>query len=144
MPLSKELQTYIGTHGLWTPGDHSERIRFLALAFAGEAGEMTGPVKKNWRGDKKATHEWMVAEVRKEIADCGNYLYMLCRELGLDLEEEMLSKFKEVELRSEYLQAHGLMCTCGHGMHLHDGPHKACGAHIVEACECMYFERQVV
>lgn len=138
MPLSKELQTYIDDHVTWSPGSHIERIRFLALAFAGEAGELTGPIKKHWRGDKKATYVWMMEEVRKEMADCGNYLYMLAKELGLDLEEEMLSKFKEVELRPEYIAAHeDKLCTCGHAKKWHQGPNMSC-----DYDACMYFEER--
>lgn len=136
MALSKELQAYIDAHTQWSPGEHKERIRFLAFALAGEAGEMTGPIKKNWRGDKKWTYDAMVAKLKEELPDIGNYLYMLCKELGLDLEELMLAKMQVVEQRPEYIEAHKPACTCGHIAIQHRGPNSAC-----DVCGCMYYER---
>ena len=37
-----------------------------------------------------------------ELADVGNYCFMLAEALGVDLEEAMLAKLKEVEQRPQW------------------------------------------
>lgn len=55
----------------WQPGT-DEDIRFLALALAGEAGELANLIKKDWRGD---LIDWR--KVNDKIADIRVYLELL-------------------------------------------------------------------
>lgn len=59
-----------------------ERVRFLSLAMAGEAGETANIVKKQWRGD---TVELRKYELIKEIADTVAYAFMLSAVLDFNL-----------------------------------------------------------
>jgi NTP pyrophosphatase (non-canonical NTP hydrolase) len=72
-------------------------VRFLCLALCGECGELANEAKKQWRdgSDRRAL---MVAE----LADIGNYAFMLAEALGINLEKEMLAKLIEVERRPEW------------------------------------------
>ena len=58
-----------------------EDARFLALALAGEVGELLNLLKKEWRGDG----EWNEGEVFAELADIRIYLDLLARALGCNL-----------------------------------------------------------
>lgn len=72
----------------------NDRSRFLSLALCGETGELANFIKKEWRDNKDYT-----SEIVKELADIGNYLYMLAEVYKIDLEKEMLAKLLEVEQR---------------------------------------------
>lgn len=89
----------------WTP---VSKVRFLALALAGEVGELCNLIKKNWRGDPKASvievralprtegmMERTYAEsLRKEMADVYIYLLMLADEMQIALEFEAINKLE--------------------------------------------------
>ena len=90
---------------IWTP---VSKVRFLALALAGEVGELCNLIKKNWRGDSKAsvielralprTEDMMertyAENLRKEMADVYIYLLMLADEMQIDLEFEAINKLE--------------------------------------------------
>lgn len=94
----QELHNHIVLH-LQHPFDAGpERIRFLTLALAGEAGEMANNVKKEWRGDDIDRAQWLI-KLKSELADIGNYVFMLAEALDIDLPHAMLTKLIEVEQR---------------------------------------------
>lgn len=101
--LSKSLRNYIISHAKWSPGKYGSkiRLRFLSLALCGEAGELAGWIKKDWRGDKGIKREAII----KELADVGNYAFMIAEEMGVDLLDEMERKFVEVEQRPVWIAA---------------------------------------
>lgn len=73
----------------------SERLRFLALAIAGEAGELANLIKKEWRGDVLDFRQWLVdkqPEIGAEMADIMLYMNHMANLLSLDLEEEIVKK----------------------------------------------------
>jgi NTP pyrophosphatase (non-canonical NTP hydrolase) len=82
-----------------------DKLRFLVLAAAGEAGEMANDVKKEWRGDRKyrgkAGRAAFLAKLDSEVVDLANYVFMLAAERGMDLEAEMEKKLIEVEVRDD-------------------------------------------
>ncbi len=61
------------------PSYSSNDIRFLALALAGEVGELCNLIKKEWR-DGADNHE----EQRDELADCRVYLELIAKCLGIE------------------------------------------------------------
>lgn len=85
-------------HPFSEPGP--ERLRFMVLALCGEAGELANYVKKEWRGDD-LDDEWQ-KKVTSEVADIGNYIFMIAEILGLDLPQIMLNKLIEVENRPNW------------------------------------------
>lgn len=99
--ISGKLYGYITSHAKWSPGKYGSkiRLRFLALALCGEAGELAGWIKKDWRGDKGIKREAII----KELADVGNYAFMIAEEMGVDLLDEMERKFAEVEERPVWI-----------------------------------------
>jgi NTP pyrophosphatase (non-canonical NTP hydrolase) len=72
-----------------------ERLPYLAIALAGEIGELCNILKKDMRGDPGDRYDAMISE----IADIGNYLHILCLHLDIDLHAEMLTKLIAVEQR---------------------------------------------
>jgi NTP pyrophosphatase (non-canonical NTP hydrolase) len=56
------------------PGS-KEDIRFLALALAGEAGELANLIKKEWMGfkDPGGRRE----QIEEELADVNSYLFLI-------------------------------------------------------------------
>lgn len=79
-----------------------DRIRFLALAIAGESGELANVVKKQWRDSAR----WDDAQIRAnyeatcaELADVMIYAYVLADLLGVDIDAECERKMLEVEKR---------------------------------------------
>lgn len=96
--LNKTLHRHIVDHLKWPFDAGPERIRYLALCMAGEAGELANLVKKEWRGDKLDHDEWL-AKLKSELSDVGNYAFMLAEALGVDLPQAMLDKLIEVEQR---------------------------------------------
>lgn len=93
-----ELQAHIESHLHWGPIDEKDRVRFMALALCGEAGELANLIKKDWRGDAGDRREKLI----EELADVGNYAFMLAALLGVDLPSEMIAKLKAVERRHEW------------------------------------------
>jgi NTP pyrophosphatase (non-canonical NTP hydrolase) len=99
--ISPRLSNIIKAHVGHCPKGRKSRLRFLALALAGEAGELANNVKKEWRGDDR-TPEAVVARNTKidgEIVDVANYAFILARARGIDLGPAMLAKFEEVDKR---------------------------------------------
>ena len=89
------LMEHLRTHLNWGDLHEEDRIRFLALALCGETGELANLIKKDWRGDDGDRSE----KIRSELADIGNYVFMLAVALGIDLHAEMYKKLIEVEQR---------------------------------------------
>jgi NTP pyrophosphatase (non-canonical NTP hydrolase) len=88
----------INAHRAWGPScpeESFERRAYMSLALCGEAGELANNIKKVWRGDPGDRH----AQIVSELADVGNYAFMLASLLGVDLLTEMLRKLEEVEQR---------------------------------------------
>lgn len=77
--------------GPWTTYDK----RFLALALAGEVGELANYVKKEWRGDAEDHTDHII----KELADINIYLDLLACCFNVDLDKVTEAKLKEVEKR---------------------------------------------
>ena len=96
--MNDELRDHLKLHLRWGDLEGDELVRFLCLALCGEAGELANEAKKAWRdgGDRRA-------HMMSELADVGNYCFMLAEVLGVDLEKEMLKKLKEVEARPAWL-----------------------------------------
>ena len=66
--------------------EHEDSPFFLALALAGEVGEVCNKVKKYMRGD--FDFEELQAQLDSELPDILIYLVMLSDNLGIDLEEQ--------------------------------------------------------
>ena len=73
------------------PTYSNEDIRFLALALAGEVGELCNLIKKEWR-DGVDNRE----EQRDELADCRVYLELIAK--CLDMEGQKLDARVEAKL----------------------------------------------
>ena len=65
------------------PAWREEDKRFLALALAGEVGELLNLIKKDWRGDNGNRN----GEIAGELADVRIYLELLARCYGYDLDD---------------------------------------------------------
>lgn len=88
MTKAERFRKHIKAHLSWTPKEKIDRIRFLSLALCGEVGEIANLLKKDWRGDEGDRSK----EIIKEVADVGNYTFMLAEVLGVDLVDAMLKK----------------------------------------------------
>lgn len=73
-----------------------EDRRFLALALAGEVGELANVIKKEWRGDFDHPAGNLRALVAGEIADIRIYLELLAACFAVDVDEAC--EVKTVEL----------------------------------------------
>lgn len=93
--MNGPLSDKVALHLVHTRLEDVDRFRFLVLALCGEAGELANLVKKDWRGDDGDR----TAAIIEELADIGNYAFMIARHLGVDLETEMVKKLEEVERR---------------------------------------------
>lgn len=93
-----ELQAHLLEHLNWGPLNGAEKVRFMVLALCGEAGELANLIKKDWRGDSGDRR----GEIRAELADVGNYIFMIAAALNIDLPVVMLEKLKEVEQRPSW------------------------------------------
>jgi len=93
--LDGDLHSHLRAHLKWGPLVGVERVRFMALALCGEAGELANLIKKDWRGD---AGDRRLAQI-DELADVANYVFMLAEEWGVDLPAAMLAKLIEVEKR---------------------------------------------
>ena len=78
----------------WRPWSNEDR-RFLALALAGEVGELANLVKKDWRGDAGNRGKL----IREELADVRIYLELLAIAHDVDLDEACLAKVYELQRR---------------------------------------------
>lgn len=66
--MNDELGSRLQQHLRWGNLEGEERLRFLALALAGEAGELCDVIKKQWR-DGHDRRDLLV----DELADVANY-----------------------------------------------------------------------
>lgn len=77
--MTPELRNHLFTHSQWPVLDsNDEKIRFLALALVGEAGEMAEYAYASLDDGKHR-------ELAKEVADVGNYLWMVADKFGVEL-----------------------------------------------------------
>lgn len=86
----------LGSKDLGAPGTCDD-IRFLALALAGEAGELANVIKKQWR-DGGVMGEYY-DDLAGEIADVLSYTFILAKSLDIDPIEAMEAKFEVVNQR---------------------------------------------
>ncbi len=68
---------------------------FLAMGFAGEAGEVANEFKKWMRGDY--TREEFIAKVSTELADARCMIELVARAVGVDLDEVTPRKLEDFE-----------------------------------------------
>jgi NTP pyrophosphatase (non-canonical NTP hydrolase) len=101
--FSDELIGKLRGHLTWGPKDADEKERFLALALAGEAGEVANAVKKEWRDGWSQSNDDKIDE---EIVDVANYVFMLALHREIDLPRRMMEKLVKVEQRKEYRDGH--------------------------------------
>jgi NTP pyrophosphatase (non-canonical NTP hydrolase) len=96
-----ELKKHLQLHTNWPSLPHDEKVRFLTLGLCGEVGELANLIKKDWRGDAP-DNLW--EKMVDEMADIGNYLYMLFTIVapGTDIRDKMLDKLILVEQRPTY------------------------------------------
>lgn len=97
-----ELHDHLQKHLGWGPLKGVDKVRFMALALCGEAGELANLIKKDWRGDLGDRRD----QIRAELSDVANYAFMLAEALSIDLADAMLSKLREVEKRPEWTRSH--------------------------------------
>lgn len=70
--------------------NHEQGVAYLAVALAGEVGEICNVVKKYERGDFDM--QILREELRGELPDVLIYLVMLAAHLDLDLQEAYVAK----------------------------------------------------
>jgi NTP pyrophosphatase (non-canonical NTP hydrolase) len=97
-----ELRAHLKAHLSWGTLEGPDRIRFMSLALCGEAGEIANLIKKDWRGDAGDRRSEIIAE----LADVGNYVFMLAEALGVDLPAAMLKRLIDVEQRPAWKVGH--------------------------------------
>ncbi len=78
----------------------TEGLRFLALALAGEAGELANVVKKDWRG---SDIEYFSEEVLDELADIFIYACLLLK--NVDNNVDLFQDFNMFEHRIKQKKA---------------------------------------
>lgn len=81
----------------WAPPD--PRGTFIALALAGEAGELANMFKKEWRDGLSEARRQQMAD---ELGDVMVYARAMAQHLGVDLVKESDRKLKAFEKRPEY------------------------------------------
>lgn len=72
-----------------------EDTRFLAMALAGEVGELLNFLKKEWRGDQKD----FKPAIRAELADIRVYLHLVATALKVDIDEAVEEKLPEIRAK---------------------------------------------
>ena len=90
------------TAGLFPPYSNKDE-RFLALALAGEVGELCNMVKKRWRDGAELT-----AEIRDELADIRVYLELIAKCFGIEgdkLDAQVENKLQRVAKKFEHRSA---------------------------------------
>lgn len=110
--IAPALSAHVRAHAAWpnaatlraASGDQL-RLYFMSLALCGEAGELANQFKKNWRGDADEGGA-RAAKIEDEVVDCANYVFMIADLLGIDLLPAMLDKFRAVEDRPAWKEAH--------------------------------------
>ena len=128
-----------------------EDRRFLALALAGEVGEVANLVKKQWRGDSAPIEE----KLAEELGDVRIYLELLAQAFGVDLDAmcERIVRYKLLTRWPEAQQAVDAAlavhaeapaqeeprgeCRCLHSRALHV---EQVGACVQLGCVCSAFE----
>ena len=77
-----------------------EDVRFLALALAGEAGELANRIKKEWRGDDDKCDPRHDAAVHDELVDVRVYVELLAHAMfNLDLDNGVRAKIPEIRAK---------------------------------------------
>lgn len=88
---------YLNRETIGEPGSTDDK-RFLALAIAGEAGELANKIKKRWRSNGQETGCDLNA-IAKEHGDILNYLVLSAKAHGIDLIESADAAMTEYESR---------------------------------------------
>lgn len=90
------------------PAWGEEDRRFLALALAGEVGELLNLIKKDWRGDitTHAMGGWR-EKVEEEMADIRIYFELLAMAYQINLDDAVRNKLPE--LFNRWPEAHKLI-----------------------------------
>lgn len=70
--------------------NHTETLDYLAIAMAGEVGEVCNIIKKFDRGSING--ELLREELSKELPDILIYLVMLAEKVGIDLQQAWINK----------------------------------------------------
>lgn len=86
----QELLGMINNHG--EPRDKA----YWGLALSGEVGELNNCIKKEIRDDADYRDE-----IKGEIADSFNYLVLLAKEYGIDMEKAILEKIVEINVKAK-------------------------------------------
>lgn len=79
-----------------------ERLKYVAIAITGEAGEFANIVKKALREnfpEGQMPDEEQMKKLRKELVDIFIYTILASRALGMDLEKEWAEKMDELRQR---------------------------------------------
>lgn len=104
--LAKKQKEFDAKHGWkWDVDDEEgmlERLKYLAVAINGEAGEFANMVKKAMREkfpEGKIPDESQMKEIRKELVDIFIYTIIASNALRMDLEKEWEEKMKGLEQR---------------------------------------------
>jgi NTP pyrophosphatase (non-canonical NTP hydrolase) len=87
------------SNGRMAPAYSEGDYTFLALAMAGEAGEVANEVKKFIRGDYVGDKELFVRKLKSELADVRTYLELLAACIDVDLDVVTIEKIAEVQER---------------------------------------------
>lgn len=82
---------------MWAPPD--PRGTFIALALAGEAGELANLFKKEWRDGLDVERRSKMVD---ELGDCMVYLRALAQHMGVGLVKESDKKLRAFRKRPEY------------------------------------------
>ena len=77
--------------------ENTQPLLYVALALAGEIGELANVVKKLERGD--ITYEQALVQAEDEAADVLIYLLKLSYQTGIDLEAAFINKQRANEVR---------------------------------------------
>lgn len=81
--------------------DQREHSRYMALALAGEVGELCNLVKKEWRGDPKGLDG---AKVLDEASDIFVYWTLFCHVHGWGIERVMRHANEKAERKIKALE----------------------------------------
>jgi NTP pyrophosphatase (non-canonical NTP hydrolase) len=82
--------------------DNTQPLLYIALALAGEVGELANVVKKLERGDM--SYAEALALLKEEAADVLIYLLKLSYQAGIDLEKALLEKQRANAIRFASLE----------------------------------------
>ena len=77
-----------------------EDVRFLALALAGEAGELANNIKKEWRGDDDKGDPRFTTANHEELVDIRIYVELLAKAFNnQDLDAGALVKLPKIRAK---------------------------------------------